>query len=98
MWPSISKDLGMSKNDYALILNIFMISYAIGQTVMGKFFDKVGTRIGYVFTIILWAISSFSHSMARGLTSFGFLRSTLAIGEAGNWPGAAKSNKEWFPQ
>jgi len=97
MWPSISEDLGMDKSDYALILNIFMVSYAIGQTVMGKFFDKVGTRIGYVFTIVLWAFSSFFHSAARGLFSFGFLRSTLAIGEAGNWPGAAKSNKEWFP-
>ncbi|MBN2281090.1 MAG: MFS transporter [Candidatus Marinimicrobia bacterium] len=97
MWPSISSDLGMDKKDYAVILNIFMISYAIGQAVTGKFFDKIGTRFGYVCTIILWGLSSFFHSMARGIISFGFLRSTLAIGEAGNWPGAAKSNKEWFP-
>ncbi|WP_297086725.1 MFS transporter [uncultured Draconibacterium sp.] len=97
MWPSISEDLGMTKNDYALILNVFMIAYAVGQSVSGKLFDKIGTRMGYVVVIIVWGLSSFFHSMARGLLSFSFLRVTLGLGEAGNWPGAAKSNAEWFP-
>ena len=38
------------------------------------------------------------HSFARGiLYYFSFLRATLGLGEAGNWPGAVKSNAEWFP-
>ena len=97
MWPSISEDLGMDKSDYALILNIFMIAYAIGQSISGKVFDKVGTRIGFVLAIGIWGISTVLHSVARGLASFGIFRSTLAISEAGNWPGAVKSNAEWFP-
>ncbi len=97
MWPSISEDLGMTKNDYALILNVFMVAYAVGQMISGKLFDKIGTRMGYVVVIMVWGLSSFFHSMARGLLSFGFLRVTLGLGEAGNWPGAAKSNAEWFP-
>ena len=97
MWPSISKDLGMNKSDYAIILNVFMIAYAIGQLVSGKLFDKVGTRMGYVMAITLWGISSFLHSFARGILSFSFFRVTLGLGEAGNWPGAVKSNAEWFP-
>ncbi|MCU4157110.1 MFS transporter [Carboxylicivirga sp. A043] len=97
MWPSIAEDLGMTKNDYALILNVFMVAYAIGQSVSGKLFDKIGTRMGYVVVIMVWGLSSFFHSMARGILSFSFLRVTLGLGEAGNWPGAAKSNAEWFP-
>lgn len=97
MWPSISEDLGMDKGDYAIILNFFMVAYAIGQLLSGKIFDKVGTRIGYVMTIALWGISSFLHSFARSIYSFAFLRVTLGLGEAGNWPGAVKSNAEWFP-
>jgi len=97
MWPSISKDLGMNKEDYALILNFFMIAYAVGQSVSGKLFDKVGTKIGYVIAIGLWGISSFMHSVARSIVSFGIFRVTLGLGEAGNWPGAVKSNAEWFP-
>lgn len=97
MWPSISEDLGMTKNDYAIILNVFMVAYAIGQLISGRIFDKVGTRIGYVIAIGVWGISSFMHAFARGILSFSFLRVTLGLGEAGNWPGAAKSNAEWFP-
>jgi MFS transporter, ACS family, hexuronate transporter len=37
------------------------------------------------------------HSTARSLASFGVFRAFLGFGEAGNWPGAAKSNAEWFP-
>ncbi|QKG79467.1 MFS transporter [Tenuifilum thalassicum] len=97
MWPSISKDLGMEKDDYAIILNFFMIAYAVGQSVSGRLFDKVGTRIGYVIAIGVWGLSSFMHAFARGILSFSFFRITLGLGEAGNWPGAAKSNAEWFP-
>lgn len=44
----IAKDLGyttadMAKQKYAIILNVFMVFYAIGQSVTGRVFDKVGT-------------------------------------------------------
>ncbi len=94
---SISRDLGLGKDDYAIILNVFMLFYALGQLFSGKVFDKVGTRIGYVLSIGIWALSSFLHSVVRGLGGILFFRSTLGISEAGNWPGAVKSNAEWFP-
>lgn len=97
MWPSISADLGMTHSDYAILLNVFMVAYAIGQTVTGKVFDKVGTRIGFVLSIGIWSLSTVFHSLARGILSFGLFRATLGVSEAGNWPGAAKSNAEWFP-
>ncbi|MBL7875284.1 MAG: MFS transporter [Cyclobacteriaceae bacterium] len=97
MWPSISKDLGMDKNDYALILNVFMISYAVGQSVFGRLLDKIGTRVGFVISISVWGVATMLHAVARGILSFSFFRIVLGVGEAGNWPGAVKSNAEWFP-
>lgn len=97
MWPDISKDLGMDKNDYALILNIFLVAYAIGQSVSGKMFDKIGTRAGFVVSITLWGLATALHAFAKGVLSFSFFRVLLGLGEAGNWPGAVKSNAEWFP-
>jgi len=99
----IAKDLGyttadIAKQKYAIILNVFMVFYAIGQSVMGRVFDKVGTRIGFVLSIVIWSVSTMFHALARGVMSFSFFRGTLAVGEAGNWPGAVKSNAEWFPQ
>ena len=103
MWGGIDKEgtiahsLQLTKEDYALILNIFMVAYALGQLFSGKLFDKVGTRVGYVISIGVWGISSFLHSIVSGLFSIAFFRSTLGLSEAGNWPGAVKSNAEWFP-
>ena len=97
MWPSISEDLGMDKGDYALILNVFMIAYAVGQSVSGRMFDKIGTKLGFVISISVWGVATMLHALARGLVSFSLFRVILGLGEAGNWPGAVKSNAEWFP-
>ena len=97
MWTSIEGDLGLNKDDYALISIMFTIAYAISQTASGKLYDWVGTRVGFVISIIVWSMSIAFHGLARGLASFSVLRFTLGLGEAGNWPGATKSNAEWFP-
>ncbi len=97
MWPDISRDLGLSKEDYATIISFFMIAYAIGQGVSGRLFDKVGTRVGFVIAIVVWSISCALHATARTLSSFGVFRALLGLSEAGNWPGATKANAEWFP-
>lgn len=97
MWPDISEDLGMDKNDYALILNVFLVAYAVGQSLSGKMFDKIGTRFGFIVSITVWGLATALHALARGVLSFSFFRVLLGLGEAGNWPGAVKSNAEWFP-
>ncbi|MEQ8555038.1 MAG: MFS transporter [Cyclobacteriaceae bacterium] len=97
MWPDISNDLGMDKNDYALILNVFLVAYAVGQSLSGKMFDKIGTRFGFIVSITVWGIATALHAFARGVLSFSVFRVLLGLGEAGNWPGAVKSNAEWFP-
>ncbi|MCM4151469.1 MFS transporter [Arenibacter sp. N53] len=94
---SISHSLGLTKDHYSYILNIFMVAYALGQLFSGKLFDKVGTRIGYVISIGIWSLSTILHSTVRGFLSLAFFRTTLGLSEAGNWPGAVKSNAEWFP-
>lgn len=101
MWPYIYKDFGIadadSKNALALITTFFMVAYAIGQSVMGKVMDKLGTRAGMVISIGLWSIATGLHAFAGKLLSFNLFRSLLGFSEAGNWPGATKNNAEWFP-
>ncbi|HYE53909.1 MAG TPA: MFS transporter [Chitinophagaceae bacterium] len=101
LWPYIYKDFGISeaesKDALKLITTFFMIAYALGQTLTGKMMDAIGTRIGFVVAIIGWSISIMLHAIARTLASFNIFRFLLGVSEAGNWPGAAKSNAEWFP-
>ncbi len=101
MWPYIYKDFGIadadSKQSLAYITTFFMIAYAIGQTFTGKMMDAIGTRIGFVVSIVGWSISIALHAVAKALASFAIFRFFLGLFEAGNWPGATKSNAEWFP-
>jgi ACS family hexuronate transporter-like MFS transporter len=97
LWPEISQDLGMTKLDYAIILNVFTFAYAFGQTLFGKIFDWIGTRLGFVLSIVVWSAATILHAFARGLFSFALFRALLGVSEAGNWPGATKANAEWFP-
>lgn len=97
MWPGIAEDLGMGKQDYANIITVFMISYAIGQSLFGKIFDALGTRVGFLLSILVWSVSIALHAIAHSVVSFSLFRFFLGLGEAGNWPGATKANAEWFP-
>ncbi len=101
MWPFIYREFGIedasNKDALAFITIFFMVAYAVGQTVTGKLMDAIGTRLGMAVSIIAWSISISLHAIAKSLISFSIFRSMLGLSEAGNWPGATKSNAEWFP-
>lgn len=103
LWPDIAEDLYPEKTTderkeiYGFISVIFIFSYAFGQAIFGKIFDKVGTRIGFALSIGFWSIATALHAFAKGVVSLSIFRSILGVAEAGNWPGAAKGNAEWFP-
>ena len=85
------------KGLYAKISIVFVFAYAFGQAIFGKIFDWIGTRLGFVLSIAVWSLATIAHAFARGVGSFAIARAVLGVAEAGNWPGAAKANAEWFP-
>ena len=101
MWPYIYKEFGIADADnkqaLAIITTCFMIMYALGQMFTGKMMDMIGTRIGMAISISAWSISIALHALSRSIMSFNIFRGLLGFSEAGNWPGATKSNAEWFP-
>jgi ACS family hexuronate transporter-like MFS transporter len=97
LWPEISADLGLTKTDYAIIINVFTFAYAFGQSLFGKIFDWIGTRLGFVLAIGVWSLATMLHAIAHSLLTFSLFRGLLGVSEAGNWPGATKANAEWFP-
>jgi len=103
LWVDIADDLfsdfnaDEKKQMYAAISGVFIFAYAAGQAIFGKIFDWIGTRLGFALSIGLWSLSTMLHALAKGVLSFSFFRILLGVSEAGNWPGAAKANAEWFP-
>jgi len=94
---AISSDLGLSNADYAAIQNSFLALYAISQMVSGRLYDRIGTRLGFIVSVVVWSAGALAHAFARTAGQFRVFRGVLGFGEAGNWPGAAKLVGEWFP-
>ena len=44
--PFLKEDYQWSNADYAKIVIAFRLAYAIGQTLLGRWVDRVGTRAG----------------------------------------------------
>jgi ACS family hexuronate transporter-like MFS transporter len=95
--PTIQKDLDMDDNDYANVINIFLVAYTIAYLISGRIADKIGTRAGMVVFVAWWSIANMLTAAARGVTSLGVYRFMLGLGEAGVWPAASKAVSEWFP-
>jgi len=98
MWPAMSRETHLSKEAYATIISVFMVAYAFGQAFSGRFFDRVGTRIGFVCTIAVWSTAAALHGLVRSMSGLLMARGLLGFSEAGNWPGATKAVAEWFPR
>ncbi len=95
--PTIMDQFHMSNEAYSRVVFMFLLAYAISQSVSGKVLDRIGTRLGFMLFVGMWTISSMLHAAARSATQLGIFRFMLGIGEGGNWPGAAKASAEWFP-
>jgi MFS transporter, ACS family, aldohexuronate transporter len=95
--PTITRELGLTNTEFGQIVTWFLLAYTISQGVSGKLYDRVGTRLGFTFSIITWSAAAMAHAFARGIVSLSLFRFVLGFGEAGNWPGAAKAVAEWFP-
>jgi ACS family hexuronate transporter-like MFS transporter len=96
--PFLKQDYHWTNTDYANLLIGFRVGYSIGQTVLGRLVDRIGTRRGLSITVFLYSIISIATSLARGFYSFAAFRCLLGTTESANWPGATKAVSEWFPK
>jgi MFS transporter, ACS family, hexuronate transporter len=96
--PYLKVDYHWSNTDYAYLVIAFRFAYSIGQTVLGRLIDRIGTRQGLTLTVGAYSLVSILTPLANGFYSFGFFRFLLGAGESANWPAATKAVSEWFPK
>jgi ACS family hexuronate transporter-like MFS transporter len=95
--PTIQQDLGLSNEDYASVLNAFLVAYTVALILSGKIVDRFGVRISLALFVGWWSIANILTGFARSAASLGAFRFLLGLGEAGNWTAAPKAVSEWFP-
>jgi ACS family hexuronate transporter-like MFS transporter len=95
--PYLKEEFVWTNSDFAWIVVAFRVAYAVGQTAAGRLLDRLGTRQGLTLSVLWYSTAAMAASLASGLRSFAAFRFLLGLGEAANWPGAAKTVSEWFP-
>lgn len=95
--PTLQKEIGWNEVQYGAIVSWFTLAYAFGYLGAGKMMDRLGTRIGFAVSIIVWSFAAMGHALARTVAGFGIARFALGFGESGNFPASIKTVSEWFP-
>jgi ACS family hexuronate transporter-like MFS transporter len=62
--PTLEEQFHWTNSDYADIAAMFQFVYAISMLFAGRIIDKLGTKKGYAWAIILWSVGAIIHSLA----------------------------------
>jgi MFS transporter, ACS family, hexuronate transporter len=96
--PLLEVELGWTQVDYGWIVTAFQITYALGYLSAGRLLDRIGVRLGYLISVILWSLAAMAHAAVRTVGGFCAARAGLGFAEGGNFPAAIKAVAEWFPK
>lgn len=96
--PILEKEFSWSESDFATMVSAFTAAYAVGLLSFGWLIDRVGTKLGYSISVVVWSVMGMLHAAARTVTGFTLARIGLGLGEAGNFPAGMKAVAEWFPK
>jgi len=96
--PTLQAQLGWTEIGYGRIIVAFQVAYGLSLLFIGKWIDRVGTRIGFTLAVLFWSVSAMAHAAANSMFQFSLARFSLGVGEAGSFPASIKSVAEWFPK
>lgn len=96
--PILSDQFQWTEKDFGGMMSAFSAAYAVGLLVFGRLVDKIGTKMGYILSIVVWSFAAMGHALAKTTMGFGIARVLLGLGESGNFPVAIKTVAEWFPK
>jgi len=95
--PVLQDELGLTNVDYSIIVNAFLIAYALSYLGSGYVIDRIGGRVGVALCVAVWSIAASLHAAAFGFLSLVAFRFLLGLSESGINPGAVKILTRLFP-
>lgn len=95
--PMLDSDLGWTQIDYGWMVTAFQATYAVGYLLAGRWFDRIGVRVGLLIAVSAWSVAAGAHALAQTVIGFIIARSFLGLAEGGFFPAAVKAVAEWFP-
>lgn len=94
---AVTRDLGLSNEQWSWVLASFAFGYALFQTPGGALADRLGGRMVLSAVVTVWSIFTGLTAAAWNLGSLLVVRFLFGAGEAGAFPGMARVVYSWIP-
>lgn len=94
---AVTKDLGLSGQQFSWILSAFALGYALCQTPAGILADRFGPRRILTAVVGFWSLFTGLTAGAWNFSSMLVCRLLFGAGEAGAFPGCARAFYSWLP-
>ena len=94
--PLLNQALGYTKEDFAILLFIYSLFYALGQFYNGFLSDRFGPRLIVSVGLLLSVIANILMGFGASLLVFGILLCLNGTGQSTGWSGTVKNMAPWF--
>ncbi len=95
--PAMIEELGVDKEEFGRAVGAFFLAYALLQVPAGRLSDRFGGRATLAAYVALWSLATIGMGFAYGLTAIFCMRILLGVFQAGAYPAAAATVRNWMP-
>jgi MFS family permease len=95
--PMIARDLHFNAIQMGYIFSAFGLTYAAMEIPSGWLIDRFGPRLVLTRVVICWSVFTAATGLAWNFASMLLARLLFGAGEAGCFPGLAKTFSNWLP-
>ena len=95
--PMILRETRMSAQDYGEVISAFSFAYMLSTPLWGSVIDRIGLRLGMTISVVIWMVSSASHSLVSTFLGFAVARGALGVGEGAMFPGGFRTAMDSLP-
>jgi MFS transporter, ACS family, D-galactonate transporter len=96
--PAMTAELLISPATMGFIFSAFSWTYALAQVPGGAVLDKLGVRLTYAASLILWSVATLAHGLMTNVAGLFGARLALGLAEAPCYPSNSRILNAWFPQ
>lgn len=94
--PTIKAAFDMNDDGYAMIVNIFLICYAVMYPISGILVDKFGPKKVMTLGIFAWSVACIGGGLSTNMWEFAFFRGLLGLAEPTIFAGQIVAVTLWF--
>jgi AAHS family 4-hydroxybenzoate transporter-like MFS transporter len=95
--PMITKDWGVARADFAVLMALSFIAMAVGTALGGLAGDRLGRKPTLIFATAVFGAFTFAGAFSHSILTLGILRGIASLGLGAAMPNAATLTAEFTP-